>query len=358
MYRRLIILVIAVLAIGVAAPTGFALAQVSQPRGLTSKLNSYKDQGLLPDYDRWFLQRLPEASSVPRYVYHQMFVLCRERLEAKLKINKIGINERYEPSALNIYIIDPARDPMQLLNALRIKGNAVSFPKQNLIVIDECLLSRIIDADFTVSNVAGSESDFLQAELKEPVRMGEGSSAPHFQTILSLQYMNSIRGINMPAIGITENLDQEFYKMKVFTGFLMILHEIGHIYHQHKINLFSGFAPGSESQNTEIEADNFALSIFDEMDYTGIKPDIFVWMPLGLAAELSYTLRHTYGRSISDYFHDRARLHLAYAYFDIHPPISFRLLLLNSRLTEKMAPDHTNPFRVIIERTTWQRKLP
>jgi hypothetical protein len=347
--RRLSLISVAIL-IWVTLPE--AHAQSRFIKDLVAHLNEYKASGLLADEELWFSSKLtdPLDNKVSRYVLQEILRQCLQRLRSKSIVRYIRINEQHNPSDLNIFIIDPNKDPRGIIERVHARGNAVSFPNSRLILIDVQLLDSIVGADFSVS----TDSPTTDFRLSRTV---EG------QTALSLQLLNSVAGIKAAALMLTGDVGQAFYKIKTYTGFVILLHEIGHVYHQHNLNSASYFRPGKEAENIEVEADNFALSILDSLGYTQVGDVIFTQVQMGVAATLSYYLRKTRGHGISEYFYkvdkDNKPLNLVLTYrlLDLHPPLEYRLLLISATMQNRSSPSVTNPYREILSTLGWTWSL-
>ena len=327
-------------------------AQPQFPQELINQLDQYKTDGVLVDEQRWFTSKITAGleHKLGRYVIQEMLQQSLEKLREKLHIRYIRINEKYNAADLNIFIIDRKNDPHKIIDRVRARDNAVTFPSVRLIIIDEQLLNSIMDADFSVS------ADIPTADFRL-------SNTDRAQRILSLQLLNSVAGVQAPAIVLNTDVEQAFFRLKTYTGFLVILHEVGHVYAQHSLSAASYFRPGKEAENVEIEADNFAILVLDSLGYTKLKDVIITQAQMGIAATLSYYLRKNYGFGIAEYYfkadkdNNPVRLILTYRLLDLHPPLEYRLLLINSTLQKRSAPDATNPYRDILSGLNWSWKL-
>lgn len=326
----------------------YALAQSAFVKDLIGHLNEYKTNGILADEELWFSSKLTDAldNKLGRFVFQEILRQSLQKLRSKSVARYIRVNEQYNASDLNIFIIDPNKDPRGIIERVHARGNAVSFPNARLILVDLQLLESIESADFSVS-ADSSTTDFRLS------RTVEG------QKILSLQLLNSIAGIKTAALFLTGDVDQAFFKLKTYTGFVILLHEIGHVYYQHNLGSASYFRPGKETENVEVEADNFALSIFDSLGYTKVGDVILAQAQMGIAAILSYYLRKNHGHGISEYFYKvdqynmPLKLVLTYRLLDLHPPLEYRLLLVSSTLQSRSSPSATNPYREILSTLSW-----
>lgn len=207
-------------------------AQSQFTRDLIAHLNEYKESGKLLYEKRWFTSRITgeHEAGISSNFLRDLLKQSLDKLRQKLSIRYIRLNEQYHPADLNIFIVDPAQDPRNVLERARASGNAVSFPQVRLIIVDETMLNDILSATFSVSSDPGSHTDFLTA------RTSDG------RQILSPQLLMSIKGVQTPAIVLTSELDHAFVRLKTYTGFLVILHEIGHVYHQHQLHSSSYFS--------------------------------------------------------------------------------------------------------------------
>lgn len=206
-----------------------------------------------------------------------------------------------------------------------------------------------MDADFSVSTDS-TDTDFLVANLTNG------------QTVLTLQILNSVKGTRSPAIILTSDIAGTFFALKAFAAFLVIAHEIGHIYYQHNLGLASYFRPESDAENVEVQADEFALSMLQTIKSEVAGP-ITVEATMGIVAALSYRLRHGYGAGIAELYFGRDKndkpiqLNLKYSLFDVHPPVVYRLLSIASELQRKHASEATNPYLKILDTMTWTWKI-
>lgn len=359
--------IIAIVLAGLLFGLAKFFAETTPPGELIkSQLNTYKTRGLLDSEEAWFVNDIKADlwNKVARVVFRTTYTSAYHRLRDKLHVSNLALNEVCQDGMVCVFIVNRERDPDFILKKTHALDNAVSFPEFNLVIVDEKLLTDLMNSALSVSTSPYENSDFWIASLKD-VQSGKAEGA-HGRQILTLQYMNSEKGIKAPGIVLISTLQDTVNYLKATTGFFVILHELGHIYNQDTLTYWNGFRPGTEFKNIEFAADEFAIDTFDQLKLPIYKDDtsepeydsslneiVNEALQLGMYAELSYLLRQAHGFGISDLFRDGYRLPLSYHLFDAHPPLEYRFLLMSKSLAQRYGGDTTNPFDKIIKQVVW-----
>jgi hypothetical protein len=354
----------AIVLVGALFGLGQFFAKTASRGELIKQLNTYKANGLLDSEDAWFVKDIKAElwNKVARVVFQVAYQSAYHRLKDKLHISNLALNEICEDGMVCVFIVNREKDPNFILKNTHALDNAVSFPELKLVIVDEKLLTDLMNSELSASSSPYDNTDFWVPSLKDyPAGESKGG-----RQVLTLQYMNSDKGIKSPAILLTSTLQDTVNFLKSFTGMFIILHELGHIYDQDNLSYWNGFRPGAELNNIEFAADKFAIDTFDQLkipvykdnaaepEYDSSLHDIVNQMlQLGMYAEFSYLLRQSHGFGIAELFRDGNRLPLKYHLFDAHPPLEYRFLLMSKSLAQRYGADETNPFENIIEQVVW-----